>query len=116
MRKIKEISILLLKQFFLFFGLGLTSHRNLLNLREKALKSSSLDSDYLLAIGNFHESLTPSLLEKSKAQLRQDLFVLSETHYKRNGYFVEFGAANGIDLSNTYLLETEFSWSGILAC
>ena len=28
---------------------------------------------------------------------------------------MEFGAINGIDYSNTYLLETEFSWTGILA-
>ena len=45
----------------------------------------------------------------------QHLFDLSELEFKRNGFFVEFGAANGIDLSNTYLLETEFSWTGILA-
>ena len=51
----------------------------------------------------------------SKSQLRQDLFVLSETNFKRNGYFVEFGAASGFQLSNTYLLEQNFSWSGILA-
>ena len=51
----------------------------------------------------------------SKAQLWQDLFVLSELEFKRNGFFVEFGAANGIDLSNTYLLEKEFNWTGILA-
>jgi FkbM family methyltransferase len=55
------------------------------------------------------------LLAKSKAQLRQDLFVLSETNFLRGGYFVEFGATNGIDLSNTYLLEKEYRWSGILA-
>jgi FkbM family methyltransferase len=43
------------------------------------------------------------------------LFVLSRLNYKRNGYFVEFGATNGIDLSNTWLLEKEFGWNGILA-
>jgi FkbM family methyltransferase len=53
--------------------------------------------------------------KSSKAQLRQDLFVLSQLRFKSNGYFVEFGATNGIDLSNTYLLEKEFGWTGILA-
>jgi FkbM family methyltransferase len=52
---------------------------------------------------------------KSKAQLKQDMFVLSELDYKRDGYFVEFGATNGVDFSNTYLLETEMGWRGILA-
>lgn len=56
-----------------------------------------------------------SLVGKSKAQLGQDLFVLSELNFKRNGFFVEFGATNGVDLSNTVLLEKEFGWNGILA-
>ncbi len=34
---------------------------------------------------------------------------------KRNGFFVEFGAANGHDLSNTAVLERDFQWKGILA-
>lgn len=55
------------------------------------------------------------LLEVSKSQLSQDLFVLSELGFKENGYFVEFGATNGIHLSNSYLLEKEFLWNGILA-
>ena len=54
-------------------------------------------------------------LNYSKSQLRQDLFVLSEMSFKRNGFFVEFGATNGIDLSNTHLLEAKFGWNGILA-
>lgn len=54
-------------------------------------------------------------LRFSKSQLRQDLFVLCELGFKRNGYFVEFGATNGVDLSNTYLMETNFGWDGILA-
>jgi len=54
-------------------------------------------------------------LKLSKAQLRQDLFVISELGPIENGYFVEFGATNGISLSNTFLLEEHLSWKGILA-
>jgi FkbM family methyltransferase len=50
----------------------------------------------------------------STAQLHQDLWVLAETKRKRGGYFVEVGAFDGIELSNTYLLEKEFGWTGIL--
>ncbi|MBI2716582.1 MAG: FkbM family methyltransferase [Rhizobiales bacterium] len=49
------------------------------------------------------------------AQIWQDLWVLHETRRKRDGYFVEFGATDGIDCSNTYLLERDFNWRGILA-
>lgn len=51
----------------------------------------------------------------SKAQLLQDLFVLFQLDGRREGFFVEFGATNGIDLSNSYLLESQFGWRGILA-
>lgn len=33
----------------------------------------------------------------------------------RDGFFLEFGATNAQDLSNSYILEKEFSWKGILA-
>jgi hypothetical protein len=52
---------------------------------------------------------------KSRAQLFQDLFALWATNEKRGGFFVEFGATNGLDISNTYLLESEYAWRGILA-
>jgi FkbM family methyltransferase len=51
----------------------------------------------------------------SQAQLFQDLLVLFFLRDKRNGFFVEFGASNGRDLSNTFVLETYFGWTGILA-
>lgn len=52
---------------------------------------------------------------KSKAQIKQDMFVLAELGFKRDGYFVEFGATDGKELSNTYMLEKELGWTGILA-
>jgi FkbM family methyltransferase len=48
-------------------------------------------------------------------QLLQDLWVLYETRQKANGYFVEFGAVDGIAHSNTLGLERRHGWQGILA-
>ena len=63
----------------------------------------------------FFLELYKELLQHSKSHLRQDIFVLHELQFKRNGYFVEFGAANGVRSSNTYLLEKQFDWTGILS-
>jgi FkbM family methyltransferase len=52
---------------------------------------------------------------QSRAQIGQDLFVLTELDFKCSGYFVEFGATDGVALSNTWLLEKMFAWNGILA-
>ena len=51
----------------------------------------------------------------SRSQLRQDLFVLSQLNFKKKGFFVEFGAADGFKLSNTYILEKNFNWKGIIS-
>ena len=51
----------------------------------------------------------------STAQLCQDLFVSYFTEEKKNGFFVEFGATDGITLSNTYIFEKYCNWTGVLA-
>ena len=51
----------------------------------------------------------------SCAQIAQDYFALAVAHNKPNGYFVEFGAADGVNYCNTYLLEKQFGWTGIIA-
>lgn len=56
-----------------------------------------------------------AIARRSVSQLGQDLWVLEKTGYKRNGFFVEFGATDGVLLSNSWLLETEFGWQGICA-
>jgi FkbM family methyltransferase len=54
-------------------------------------------------------------LRHTKSQIFQDLFVLFALDHKRDGYFVEFGAADGDFLSNTVLLEQQYGWRGIVA-
>ena len=54
-------------------------------------------------------------LKMSKSQLGQDIFALQQLNFKRNGFFVEFGATNGIDYSNTLVMEKLFEWNGILS-
>ena len=51
----------------------------------------------------------------SRSQLGQDLWVLEQLHWKRGGFFVEFGATDGVLLSNSWLLEKHFNWQGICA-
>ena len=53
-------------------------------------------------------------IENSFGQNFQDLFGLWVSGGARSGYFVEFGALNGREFSNTYLLE-KLGWDGIVA-
>jgi hypothetical protein len=73
------------------------------------------DLDLLVTLHNEHARLLLRYYKRTKAQLRQDLFVLSQLNFKEHGFFVELGATNGIDWSNTYLMEKELGWTGILA-
>lgn len=60
-------------------------------------------------------NMLSNIYSHRKAQHLEDIFVLSELDFKSNGFFVEFGATDGISISNTWLLEKHFNWSGILA-
>ena len=51
-------------------------------------------------------------IDRSYAQIMQDIFVLCALDGKENGTFLEIGTADPIDRNNTYLLETKFGWSG----
>tara|TARA_B100000405_G_scaffold302491_1_gene265928 strand:- start:1653 stop:2339 length:687 start_codon:yes stop_codon:yes gene_type:complete len=47
------------------------------------------------------------------SQLNQDLWVLEFFQNKRNGVFLDIGAFDGVNLSNTYLLEKNYGWTGL---
>jgi FkbM family methyltransferase len=94
-----------------------STFQELLAQREElaAKKDTADDIEFLQTLPSNHASQLLKTIQKSKSQYRQDLFVLSHLNFKREGFFVEFGATDGVDLSNTYLLEKHFGWNGILA-
>jgi len=48
-----------------------------------------------------------------KSQHHQDEFIINYFKGKKNGVFIDVGAHDGITLSNTYVLEKEYGWTGI---
>jgi FkbM family methyltransferase len=48
------------------------------------------------------------------SQKGQDQWVMSTLGYKRDGYFVDLAASDGINLSNTYTMERSYGWNGLL--
>lgn len=53
-------------------------------------------------------------IRNSKSQLLQDIFA-SYCISDQNPSFLEFGATDGVSLSNSYFLEKVLGWSGVLA-
>ena len=86
-----------------------------LSLAQQRQQLFSPDNTKKLSIPTGSDDWLFQLRKKSVSQLGQDLWVLEKTDYKRGGYFVEFGATDGVLLSNTWLLEKEFGWQGICA-
>jgi len=53
-------------------------------------------------------------MEKSYSQASQDLFVVAMTQKKRNGTFLEIGSNDPVTHNNSYLLESNFNYRGIM--
>lgn len=81
----------------------------------KARENGFFDLQFLRAIPEQHRNRCFDLLDRSRSQLRQDLFALAMLDFREGGYFVEFGATDGENLSNTCLMERDFGWTGLLA-
>lgn len=54
-------------------------------------------------------------VRKTESQFYQDIIALLLTQGRSDGWFVEFGACDGMRISNTYTLEKSFGWQGIVA-
>jgi hypothetical protein len=54
------------------------------------------------------------MLNNYNGQVLQDKFVISVLKKKNNGYFIEIGSNHPKLINNTYILEKEFNWTGIM--
>jgi FkbM family methyltransferase len=54
------------------------------------------------------------LLPKSRSQFLQDIFCALALNQLRDGFFVEVGVGSGERISNTFMLEKDFGWTGLL--
>ncbi|MDR2214600.1 MAG: hypothetical protein LBE59_02025, partial [Nevskiaceae bacterium] len=103
----------LIKRGLARYDIAITRYNKL-----KRLERDSGAAEALRFMREMPRQQLPSLIEyidQFKSQNRQDLFALCENGFKRNGYFVEFGATDGVNGSNSYLLEKSFGWQGIVA-
>jgi FkbM family methyltransferase len=66
-----------------------------------------LNSDYVKQALEF--------LPSSKGEIFQDVFAALCIDRQGPGFFVEFGATDGVSGSNTWMLEKHLGWNGILA-
>lgn len=89
----------------LYTEIQLLSHELSIALANKSFSTEGIQSS------NFEQRYKPL----SRSQLGQDLWILKKLNWIHNGYFVEFGATDGVLLNNTWLLEKHFGWDGICA-
>jgi FkbM family methyltransferase len=94
----------------------LLQHELVIAQRRGQLKMKPQQQDPIpLSLAEANAQWELDLRSRAVSQLGQELWVLEKTSFKHGGFFVEFGATNGILLSNTYLIEKEFGWKGICA-
>ena len=117
MNGLSKIFVRIARNLLGYFDVGVTKMSTLNRLAWRYQ-----DYDHLSAAINFLDHVAEKNLRKainivgsSKSQLHQDIFVLVALDFKRNGFFVEFGATNGVVDSNSWLLENKFGWEGIVA-
>ncbi len=101
MPKIKE----LVAKFLLALGYSIKSKT------KKTLIQRTWRSGSGTTLSSFKEK---NLLRHSKSQLGQDILALTVSGLDKPGFFVEFGASDGVALSNSHMLEKHFGWTGVL--
>ena len=99
-----------------FFSIISFVRKNNLNhsrVLEQAFQQEVLMDDNKNLLSNFISSIKNK--NDIKSQLYQDVFASFVIGDKFDKTFFEFGATNGIDLSNSYMLETLLNWKGVLS-
>ena len=106
----------LLFRFLKKLGIGLIRFDDLEVLKKQKMfaEKAEFDFRFLKILQEEERDLLLAWREFSKAQLSQDIFVAMKLNLLRGGYFIEIGAADGLYCSNTYMLEKNLGWAGIV--
>lgn len=82
-------------------------------LLQQAFDQNVLAEENKDLLKKFIKSFDP--LKNIKSQLYQDVFASFIIGNKFEKTFLEFGATDGLELSNSYMLENSDSWKGVLS-
>ena len=108
-----------LRRFLALFGLGLVTRDRLVALEQARIQRDNILAKlpFILEVDTgdkWGAEARFEILKESKSESGQDLFAILTSNFKEGGVFLEFGAYNGVDFSNTFLLEKVFGWTGLL--
>ena len=82
-------------------------------LLKQALNQNAFEEENKELLSSFIQSFNEA--KNTKSQLFQDIFASFIVDEKFEKTFLEFGATDGIELSNTYMLENSLFWKGALS-
>ena len=110
----------LINKFLNFIGIEIVKikkYQKLINSEKRYVKNLKTTEEFKKLIKELiikSENLPANAYLNIKSQNLQDLIVLDLFGFKRNGVFIEAGACDGILNSNTFLLEKNYEWTGLL--
>ena len=113
MTGIKKLIARALRRFNIVITRGRTFDRLIQNERE--LHRLGECWDFLRHVGANHVHKALKLLADTHGENFQDLFAALLLGDRENGFFVEFGATDGVTGSNTLMFEERAGWNGIIA-
>ena len=82
-------------------------------LLQQALNQNVFEEENKELLSSFIQSFNEA--KNTRSQLFQDIFASFIVDEKFEKTFLEFGATDGIELSNTYMLENSLFWEGALS-
>lgn len=94
------------------------NHLELIGMRDKYLSIYRWTSAKEITDAKLWKFIVLTIADYPQySQLQQDLMAqyIATLTNSPDKFFVEFGASDGITYSNSYILESHFGWSGILA-
>jgi FkbM family methyltransferase len=101
-------------RFYKLINFSIANNIDIYELLKTALLKNALVTEEQKLLSNFIKSVR----DKSKifkSQLLQDVFASFIVGDLFDKTFLEFGATDGISLSNSYMLEKNLGWTGVLA-